>query len=161
MAKYQVGDIWNIEDKLVRLFFTANSLIRDQRLVMGVGFAEQIRDRWPEAPQIFADLIQRNGDRDYHLIEPVKLGKWKGRFYSVGALQTKQRPRDKSPITLVQESVNKLCDFANEHRSSEFHCPMPGVGLGGLNYWTVLEMTCKLPANVTFWITQDTINQYK
>jgi hypothetical protein len=113
--------------------FTANAIIRQERLVMGAGNAKAFRDYMPNLDLAIAEEIQKL-DNPYYLAIVRYL------TYNIFAFQTKTHYLNKTPISLVVGSLNKLEEFANNHKHTFFHLPIPGIGYGGLTKNMVIPL---------------------
>lgn len=149
MAQYQKGNIWSVlYSPYVNsvLLITTNAVkSKDGRLVMGAGLALEAKKKYPWLPLKLGNLINK---KEYNLIIfPFE----EDSLCYLGALQTKYHWRNKSPGDLVARSVKALSDKAEVLPKFSFHCGMPGVGNGGLDFDFSKSLTTSCPDNVTFW----------
>lgn len=164
MVTFRIGDMFRdcFESK-VDFFVTTNRVIkRNGELVMGAGVAKQARDLWPHLPSDFGKAITifHKDKATYFLLPPVKVvplpKEAKVTDWQVGAIQTKINWRDPSPLQLVQASIRHLESYGVQQYTKSgtriLHCVLPGIGKGGLDFWTVLNFCKDIPLNVTFWI---------
>lgn len=119
--------------------FTGNSTINSKgALVMGAGNAKVVRDK-------FKGIDQRLGEKISNLSRYLIV---LDNDTNIFALQTKINWKDKSPIDLVSESINVLCESATQMPNQKFACPFPAVNHGGLSKNIVMPLIEKLPDNV-------------
>jgi hypothetical protein len=142
MPGYYVGDVWSAFDDVDFLFFTANSVVSPEGLVMGAGMARQVRDRFPIIPVVFGRRVIEIAPQDYNVLV----------FGKIGAFQTKRHYAQPSTLELIASSVAALNNFI-----SFFAIPpkialnYPGIGLGGLSKHKVFPIIQRLPSNVQIW----------
>lgn len=142
--RYRKGNLY-IEENISKydfIGFTANSVINKQgELVMGAGNAKACKMYYSGIEVVFGAKIG-------HLSEyNVATSK----HYGVFALQTKINWRDKSDISLVIRSINKLNDFAKYYPEKKIACPFPGISHGGLSRGDLTEYIEELPNNIDIW----------
>jgi hypothetical protein len=145
------GDIWTQFQKQNQIVIvTTNNVIGATGLIMGAGIAKEAKDRLPNLPQEIASFYKVNprlwNDGDYLLYIHYTQG--------IGCLQTKRNWKNRSPIDLVQKSIEILDREArlptNEHIM--YNVPRPGCGLGGLDWKFQVRPLCEaLPDNVVIW----------
>lgn len=133
---------WNLPQIYL---FTANNVLNQQGcLIMGAGNAKAARNAYPELPRLLGAKIKEG--QDFHLI-------WQeiGSNQFIGALQTKRQWRDSSPQDLLEKSLEKFKQVALNRLAVEFHCPLPGVGMGNLKKEEVLTLVEDFSNNVNFY----------
>lgn len=135
-----------------------NANIWSSRLVMGKGFALQVKYRYPQCEHYFAGAIKSKSRKpetftnttnvyeNYYLIEI----KFRGQNFIL--FQTKTDYRENSKIEITKEAAKRLAKLANNKPDKSFYLPCPGVGQGKLDEKTVLEAISFLPDNVTVFI---------
>lgn len=149
MANYTTGNIWDTVGKSNHvLVITTNNIITKGKLVMGAGVALEAKQKFPVLPYYLANEIEYSG-RDYYFV--TTLVSFGDSEVEIGALQTKRHWRDKSSLTLVDNSIYCMQQFANNHPRLILDCVMPGIGFGGLSYDAVKIITDECPNNVIFW----------
>jgi len=158
-----IGNIWNCPIKPHLLLFTANRTINKAgELVMGRGFALQVRQKYPQVAKMLGRLIKRHyiNKKDYYikyvcLEEGFNiLGYEAEKNFNIGAFQVKRHFKDKADLTLVKQSINKLNDLARTEFDGEIiFLNFPAIGYG----WQkdkerkILDMLRVLPDNVFVW----------
>lgn len=131
------------------LVFTANGVLRkDGRLVMGAGIAKAVRDNYPKVDEWFGRALLTRGNEDVYRFNFLH-GIYN--LQAIGALQTKLHYSDKSPLTLIEESLNLMLRKASSAGYEEVHLTMPGCGNGGLRLSDVLPLVEQLPDNYYVW----------
>ena len=137
------GNLYDNVDKYDYIVFTSNSVItKDKRLMMDTGTAKIVKDIYPDVDKQLAKNIR---GRDIYNLEMSKKHK-------VIALQTKVDWNDSSSIELVEESIDKLCEFAKKHPRTKIGMPILGMSTEGFSINDVIPMLQKLPRNVSVWM---------
>ncbi len=150
------GDLWEAEwMKADLILFTANSQVDSlNRLVMGAGSAKEAKERDFTLPGIIGEWLVRNGlvGEDFLLWLPDDIPLGRPRHTIIGALQTKRKWKDPSPLYLVARSIQHLNAFLPTRRVPwRVAMPLPGCGLGGLKREDVLPLLEILPDTVTVY----------
>jgi len=143
MPTYEFGDMWDAYGSCKRFFVTANSYLRDGRLVMGAGMARQARERFEH---LNVDLEKHAGQKVSHLSEY----NLRVLDYKLGLFQTKTHPNKDSELGLISDSVSALKRYA-EPTSGRVHLNFPGIGCGNLDVEDVKPVLGRLPGNVHVW----------
>lgn len=130
---------WSLPDVY---FFTANSVVGKNGLIMGAGNALAVKKAYSKLPFDIAPKIRHKFGV---IFQQLRLHQF------VGAFQTKYHWRDSSPIELVEYSTKKLIDIAINRSNITFHLPFPAINNGGLDYNEVLKIVDKLPDNVILY----------
>lgn len=164
MPIYKVGNMWDVFRDADLFCITTNSVIRDDRLVMGKGIAGEAAKRYPSLPSLFADLIPHfpvGSGRDGLVMDKYGLAllseEWMGGGYlgitpvKLAAFQTKAHWRNKAEFDLIHLSTRMLDGEARRNPMMAIHLPFPGIGYGGLNPFVVKPLIDNLPDNVTVW----------
>lgn len=131
--------------------FTANSMVKDGRLLMGGGAALAAREAFPLVDSCLGKEIQKTiFDQKYGYVEIECqhgfINDWHN-FY-IGAFQTKTVVMLPSSLELIEMATNDLCKVAEKRPDSIFRLNYPGIGLGGLNPEDVQPIIERLPDNV-------------
>lgn len=142
--EYKTGDLLQQMHAYHYLLVTTNSFIKkDKTLVMGRGFAEQIKNAYPGIDRIFGDLVNRScGDQGFYGI--IFHGK-------LGAFQVKYHYMKAAEVELVEKSTEMLINIANRQPNKLFGMNCPAVGNGKLHIEVVHPIISKLPDNVHVW----------
>ena len=128
------------------LFFTANNVVNNGKLVMGAGAARAVKDKWPTTPTLLGQKIllkQRSG-----FFGIVYCQQHNG---IIGAFQSKYHWKNPSSLDLIKSSCEQLSNFAILNISKRISLNFPGIGFGGLKRTDVLPLLEILPDNVTVW----------
>jgi len=168
MATIKIGNLFHNVSPKADIFITTNRVIKkDGTLTMGAGIALEAKQRYPQLPAYFAHYINTHyKDKDcYHIIPPMQVDPPPDRHvsseWSIGAIQTKVNWKDPSPSDLILCSLRHLDTWAVQQALTKekrrLHCPIPGIGKGGLDFWIVLDMihTACNNDNITFWISEE------
>ena len=125
--------------------FTANSVIRDNGcLVMGAGCARYVRDFYNGVDKLMGNEIE-------HLsVYGVRFVQWNSQY--IGAFQTKIHWKDKSPLDVVEFSINQLKQVVQKRPDFTFHLPCPAISHGGRSVEDILPMLDVLPDNVIVYL---------
>lgn len=144
LLQYQKGEVGNNI-----YMFTANSTLNQNGgLVMGAGNAKAVRDTYVGIDKSFGNKVEHLSEFNV-LFVPCPTNntvQW------IGAFQSKIDWKDKSPLQLVQNSVNKLKHIAEERPQHTFHLPCPAVNHGGRSKKEILDMLQILPDNVVVYL---------
>lgn len=155
MALYAKGNIWDKLHDNGYICITTNAVLdRMGCLVMGAGSALQAKQHFPSLPRIFGNQIRLLYNttflKDYWLLI-ADIG---NPHLKIGALQTKRHWKDPSPLDLIETSIDYLrvqATASKVYGEQTWHCVMPGIGYGGLDFDTVQKFTDTCPDNVVFW----------
>jgi hypothetical protein len=151
MPTYRKGDYWDEYDQSDLFLFTSNGVLKDDRLIMGAGTAQQARDRFPGIDLAIGRKLM--SDFDYEG-KPIIYGllisdRWP--VGKVGAFQTKLHWRQDSDLDLIKFSINLLDEWCHKNSAARVDLPFPGIGCGNLKRETVLEYLEALPNKVNVW----------
>ena len=148
MPEIKHGDMWSAFDQPGILFlFTANSVVlRNGRLVMGVGMARQVRDRFPNIDMYFGELVKNTGKSAFGLIVPDTFPSFK-----IGMFQTKVHYRDPARLDVIKAAAERLHLWANAHPATQVHLNYPGIGYGSHPASQIWPLIKDLPSNITIW----------
>lgn len=123
------SDIWGSGAYFVCV--TTNGMVkRNGALVMGAGFAKQVRDRYPGIDLYFGNGVRCVGNVP-QIYSPAN-----GRPY-IMSLPTKHDWRDKSDLELIIQSVKHIVDLMGVHDTIAL--TRPGCALGGLDWDTTVK----------------------
>jgi len=142
--EYKTGNLLNFIYDYDYLLVTTNSFIKKNgSLVMGRGFAAQIRDTYPGISEIFGNMIIKTCGHlgCYGII-------FHGKF---GAFQVKYHYMQPAEIELVQRSTELLITIANRQSTKLFGMNCPAIGNGKLQIEVIHPIIEKLPNNVHVW----------
>lgn len=150
----EVGNIWNAWKTADLFLFTGNGVITPEgKLVMGSGFAKEVRDRFPGVDKTIADYIKqetpphrKTGIYNYSLVISPRWPDAK-----LGVFQTKQHWGDESDLGTIEHSAWMLRYFCNENPTAKVHMNFPGIGKGGLTEEEVRPCLRMLPDTVHVW----------
>lgn len=144
MVIYEFGDMWKIYPYTDIFCFTGcSSKNRNGELVMGSGFALQVKKRYPALPIALGRAV-RTG-RYLTLFEPKPEDGNKEECGYICAFQTKRSFRDASEIDLIYYSFRRLLSVANslaerQNKVIRIDLNFPGIGLGKLNINVVVDI---------------------
>ena len=137
------------------LCFTANGVISaHDKLIMGKGFAKQVRDQFPGIDAALGRKIKMlgiSGIQMFGLISVPAQNNYHSGTFQIGAFQTKGDWRDRSTYDLVRFSTERLNKYATENPEVRISLNYPAIGLGGLHKDLVYEYVRILPDSVTLW----------
>ena len=141
MPIFKTGEMFHATGYLI---VTTNSFLTSEvKLVMGRGAAWILKMKVPGIDWIFGKMIHETCGH---------LGRYGLLFHHrYGALQVKYRFDEKARVDLIQFSLEKLAEKAEEFPKSRFNINYPGIGNGGLNKKLVAPLLDGLPNNVTIW----------
>ncbi len=150
MIKGNVWDAYN-QDRHSMILCPCNGyLAGGKRLVMGAGFAKEVRDRFRGIDVELAWAIKAAGER-INDKQPI----WRYGFCNytsgIGALQSKEHWRDVSTVEIIRYSVSVLQKRLDTDPRLIIHTPIPGIGLGGLHIDQVMPLLETLPDRVTVY----------
>lgn len=179
MCKFATGDIMDNLLDFHGIFFSSCGVVRsDRSLVMGKGFALQVKQAMPILPkalgqmaELSGELIEEPANRRYRgvymfgLIPPYSYlnpdeGGWVRNdscSAQFGAFQSKFHFANPSTVELIQYSVQCLKKWANKQfrmvskkmEMLEFALNFPGIGEGGLTRSAIEPLLAVLPDNIT------------
>jgi len=142
--EYKTGDLLDNSYRYNYLLVTTNSFIKkDKSLVMGRGFAKQIKTAYPGIDMIFGDMVTRTcGDQGFYGI--IFYGK-------LGAFQVKYHYMKAAELELVERSTQLLLAIANRQPNKLFGMNCPAIGNGKLDIELIDPIINVLPDNVHIW----------
>ena len=141
MPIFRTGEMFHASGYLI---VTTNSFLTSEvKLVMGRGAAWVLKMKVPGIDQVFGKMISESCGH---------LGRYGLLFHRrFGALQVKYRFDEKARLDLIEFSLEKLTEKAEESPSSTFNINYPGIGNGGLRKPEVRPLLGILPDNVFIW----------
>lgn len=147
MPLFKRGEMFHAPGYLI---VTTNSfLTSDLRLVMGRGAAWVLKMKVPGIDRVFGRMIS---ERCGHL------GRYGLLFHHrYGALQVKYRFDERASVELIQFSLEKLAEKAEEFPKSKFNINYPGIENGGLTKQEVSPLLEALPDNVYVWEKEEAL----
>lgn len=120
---------------------TNNDIKINGCLVMGAGLAKAVAEEFPDAPQVFGNIVKTSGPGVY-IAELKKKKELRGlvmpTFKKFIIFPTKQSWREQSSLNLIEQSLDQLVQLANEKKLENIYLPKIGCGLGGL-IWSDVE----------------------
>lgn len=142
--EYQTGDLLQFASNYNYMLVTTNSFIKkDNTLVMGRGFAKQIKDNYPGIDSIYGNLISRSCGH---------LGKYGVIFYGyLGIFQVKYNYMQSADVELVEYSTNMLIEISKRQSNKLFAMNCPAIGNGKLHLNVIHPIINRLPDNVHVW----------
>ena len=146
-----VGDVWTAWNSADLFLFTSNATIKnDGSLVMGAGFARQVKERFPGVDKKLGEAVSQamaeSGDEYYGIIISPEWPKKK-----LGCFQTKRHFTNAAELDIIQFSVALLKDWCWLHPSAQVALNYPGIGYGGLEEADVYPIIEYLPDSATIW----------
>ena len=141
MPIFKTGEMFRATGYLI---VTTNSFLTSEvKLVMGRGAAWVLKIKVPGIDRIFGKMISETCGH---------LGRYGLLFHQrYGALQVKYRFDEKARVDLIEFSLEKLAEKAEEYPKSIFNINYPGIGNGWLNKREVGPLLGILPENVFVW----------
>lgn len=126
-------DIWNYWGKKGHIVVITTNNEGDSRgfLIMGKSIALEAKNRIPNLPKQMSPYV---GAR-YLTVNWPKDG--------VLCLQTKYLWRDKSPMELVQDSIQRLGEIALRDEETVLHTVRPACGNGGRDWEKEIKPLCQ------------------
>lgn len=157
--KIVLGSVWRAEPdqdpaKLVYVV-TTNSVIVNDKLVMGRGVALQARRRYPGLPGLAATRIRRRLQLAPSTPYGFILVYWPIQHLSTSGLGIFQVKTDwQLPATpdVIRHSAVRLKIIADMYPDLHFQLNFPGIGAGQLQRRQVLPIISILPDNVSVHI---------
>ena len=147
--KIHKGNMWKVYKEADYFVFTGNSFIKtNHALIMGRGMAKQVRDRIPGIDIRIGKHILKKYTQNMSRYGFMCCGK-------ICVFQVKQHYIGYADESLIEQSVELLCIFANKHPSKQIHMNYPGIGCGGLTEKIVFPIIKHLPDNVHIWKYRD------
>ena len=126
--------------------FTSNGVVKgNNELVMGAGTAKIVKDMYPDLPAYFGSVLVNQFTKNNGV---YKYGFLFHGVTKIAALQTKFHFKDNSSVELITYSLGKLSVFANANKGKLIGIPIPGIGLGNLDYKEVEYLLQGLPPNI-------------
>lgn len=160
--KLRKGDIWEVHDdpstdSRTNFLVTTNSCLKKGgALVMGAGFAKEVRDRHPGGgPNNIPAIDQVAGEAVRWSVG--HLGHYgtvwlRDSYYRQWALfQVKRHFKEDADPNLITFSAARLKAVAESLPDETFHLNFPGIGNGRLRREDVLPLLQGLPDNVHVW----------
>lgn len=121
------GNVWDKHDAGETICILTNGQVRkDGANSMGRGVALEARNRYPDLPYRVGDLLQRYGNRVFHIEE-----------HNLFTFPTKLYPSVKSSTSIIEKSCEQLLALINLYEIPRVYIPRPGCGYGGLSWNTV------------------------
>lgn len=105
---------------------TTNGIVRPNgRLVMGGGIARMFRNRYKDIDLILGQKVQVYGNVPFLVYKNKQ---------AIISFPTKNDWKEKSDLSLIKSSAEKLSKIASSRFWTRVALPAPGVGLGGLSW---------------------------
>lgn len=145
------GNIWWVQGEADLFLFTANSTIRDGKLVMGAGFALEVNQAFPKLKSELPLYIKDKWKLFPQLKEKGLYGVVRSCYNNMGAFQTKVQPQFHSNLSIIEFSCKELVKEIELFNLRNVHLNFPGIGLGKLKREDVEPVLEKLPDCVTVW----------
>jgi hypothetical protein len=131
--------------------FPANSVIVNDRLIMGAGSALAFRTKFRDLDALLAAEIQKTLQEHKFLFATVNY-KLNDNIYKLFALQTKTHYQNKASMKLIVESLKHFAFFVKQNPDVKFHMPIPGIGCGGISKQEIIPILNQfLPRNVILY----------
>jgi len=121
------GNILQYKDKYKIIIFTANSVVNENRLIMGAGCAKFFKEEFKNLDLEFGKKIKNLAFFGFETVKKDNV--------IIGAFQTKIHYQNKSSIELIKKSIEQLKDYIkkNDLQKEKIAMCFPGIGFGGLN----------------------------
>jgi hypothetical protein len=105
-------------------------------LVMGKGFALDVKNKFPAAPEIAGKLVKQNGNK----VQYIGMYNLNNEFVHLMLFPTKDHWRNPSSLEIIERSCQELMtDYGGIlNKTNRVYLPAPGCGAGGLN-WADVE----------------------
>ena len=147
MPIFKTGEMFHASGYLI---VTTNSFLTSEvKLVMGRGAAWVLKMKVPGIDRVFGKMISESFGH---------LGLYGLLFHQrFGALQVKYRFDEKARVDLIEFSLEKLAEKAEEYPKSIFNINYPGIGNGGLRKPEVRPLLSILPDNVFIWEKEEVL----
>jgi hypothetical protein len=147
MPIFKKGEMFHASGYLI---VTTNSFLTSEvKLVMGRGAAWILKMKVPGIDRVFGKMISETCGH---------LGRYGLLFHQrYGALQVKYRFDEKARVDLIEFSLEKLAEKADEFPKSRFNINYPGIGNGGLSKEEVGPLLNFLPDNVYVWEREEVL----
>ena len=139
-------DLWNLVDLPAIYVVTTNSYIKNNgSLVMGRGAASQAVNKIPGIAFDCGKAIANVGDPYSFLVihHPTQI---KAGF---GIFQVKRFWGSDAELSLIEQSANRLSEFARKYPNLTIRMNYPGIGNGGLSREDVEPLIKELAKVVT------------
>jgi len=142
--EYKTGNLLDNAYRYDYLLVTTNSFIKkDNSLVMGRGFAKDIKVAYKGIDKIFGDMtIAKCGHLGFYGIM------FYGKF---GVFQVKYHYMKAAELDLVQRSTDMLTTIALRQPNKLFGMNCPAIGNGKLHLEDIDPIIRCLPDNVHIW----------
>lgn len=135
------GNVWELMKNYDVVCITTNGMVKKNgECVMGRGIACQFKIRYPFAPKILGDKINKNGN----ILQPIM---W-NEDITFMAFPTKHKWFEKSDLNLIYQSALDLASIALASPDKKILLPKPGCSNGGLDWKDVKPIIDFLPDNV-------------
>jgi O-acetyl-ADP-ribose deacetylase (regulator of RNase III) len=125
------GNLWSYPAQVI-VITTNGNVKASGAAVMGRGVARQALNEFEGIDMKLGTYLSRYGNR------PFNLGVWNSqsheRDFIIATLPTKWNWKDKSHITLIEDSCRALVAMADKFGWQSVVMPPPGCGLGGLDW---------------------------
>lgn len=143
--------MWDEVGNCDLILFTANSTVKDGKLVMGGGAALEARNQFKGADYVFGEILEDGNLSNgiFGLMFATDNHALRKGATSLGAFQTKTKVWEPSTLGLVEYSTHLLHGIA--HNWHKIVLNMPGTGLGGLAIADVMPIVETLPDNVVIY----------
>ena len=147
MPIFKTGEMFYASGYLI---VTTNSFLTSEvKLVMGRGAAWVLKMKVPGIDRVLGKMISETCGH---------LGRYGLLFHRrFGALQVKYRFDEKARVDLIEFSLGKLTERAEESPKSIFNINYPGIGNGGLTKPEVRPLLDILPDNVFIWEKEEVL----
>jgi hypothetical protein len=141
MPIFRTGEMFHANGYLI--VTTSSFLTSEVKLVMGRGAAWILRMKVPGIDWIFGKMVYETCGH---------LGRYGLLFHHrYGAFQVKYGFDEKARVDLIEFSLEKLAEKAEEFPKSRFNINYPGIGYGRLSKQEVEPLLNFLPDNVYVW----------
>lgn len=144
------GNMWDEVGLCDLILFTANSSVRNGKMVMGGGAAKEAKNLFKTSEWVFGKWLEDNNkvDKFFGIIIPQsKATEMKGT--TLGAFQTKREVWKDSDLELVEKAIKALNKVADQYERVVLN--YPAIGLGNLKEEDVLPLLEVLPDNVIIY----------
>lgn len=142
--EYRTGNLLNSLQDYNYILCTTNSYIKkDDSLVMGHGFAKDIKLAYDGIDMHFGNIIKNYCGH---------LGTYGVLFYgSIGIFQVKFDFKATAQLDLITYSTQQLCEIANKHSNHWFALNCPTIGNEKQSIDDIDPIIRTLPDNVHIW----------
>ena len=134
-----VGDMWSYPLDICQFCITTNGHVKTNGCAtMGMGNAQQARDRFPGIDQVLGTKIKLNGN----LFQVIYLKP------AILSFPVKHRYNQSADLKLIAKSTEALKGWAEAIPDTTIILPRPGCGNGKLGWEVVKPIVSVLPDNV-------------